>query len=328
MNITCVGYYGQNKNNVGDQLFEVAYHHLFPTHTFSFVDCLTYYDLQKSDAIFIGGGSWLDQAFPLQGVTLEELLRNPIPIFYVSVGIEEYIHPDHLALFKKAKVLYIRNENTIPGAYKGISKITFAPDMVYSLPKPETYSESENKILFIPNASVVPTWKDPNWKHVAWNYFKSEFCQFVDVMQERGIFLDYLSLCEEVKKDSSVAHELKNSCVSKISLISDCFPDGTSYDGCLSLKEELFSYLAAEMSKYSLVISQRLHGSILAHCFGIPYLSISHHTKLDMLPTKLPYYGITKASLVKAFETKAVEALPDLSTIYKVVEKIEKQLNA
>src|ERR1700735_2324331 len=96
------GFY--DKANLGDQLFKDAFQFLFPELEFRFVDKITELSLIGIDAVFIGGGSLLDQ--PLMSDTgILPLFRriSALPLFYIGVGAETAIHQQHQNWMSKAK---------------------------------------------------------------------------------------------------------------------------------------------------------------------------------------------------------------------------------
>jgi hypothetical protein len=77
MNVLVYGFYG--KGNLGDDLFERAFCHLWPGISFSFTNEITRKHIDDFDVIFFGGGSFLYAPVNLQNnVSLNDLLSKKI----------------------------------------------------------------------------------------------------------------------------------------------------------------------------------------------------------------------------------------------------------
>src|ERR1700679_1183590 len=104
------GFY--DKANLGDQLFKDAFQFLFPELEFRFVDKLTELSLIGIDAVFIGGGSLLDQPLMTTKISLFKQL-SALPLFYIGVGTETDIHKQHQQWMSKGKLIAVRSEARI-----------------------------------------------------------------------------------------------------------------------------------------------------------------------------------------------------------------------
>ncbi len=178
MNILVIGYYGQG--NLGDDLFIDAFKKLFPHLNFTFTDFIETKHLDNIDAVFFGGGSFLEETLKISSEALDIIKTKKI--FYIGVGTETNINSTHIELMTLAKVVAIRSDNL--SQIKRINQNTIKiPDLIYYLaphnfiPKNKAVS---NKILILPNINTVPQRDCPYWKHTSWDHFKSEFSQFLD----------------------------------------------------------------------------------------------------------------------------------------------------
>lgn len=289
--IKVLAYGWYRKGNVGDDLFEDAFHKLFPEFEFIFTDEITEGLLSETDAVFFGGGSFLFSA-PLIDVNLLPKLKEK-KIFYIGMGAETDIHQIHQDLIKIAKLVCIRS-NDLEKISKLNSNVMLIPDLVYFLQDSSLIKESEGKtVLIFPNISVVPSYKDKYWRHTSWLYFKSEFAQSLENIINTGWDIKFLSMCNNSKQnDAWAAHEIINHLDSRDR--ATVVPTGNN-----------FAEIATEVSKHKIIITQRFHGIILSQLLRKPCVSIFHHDKLKICSTKeiesIPYYGINKDELLNRF---------------------------
>jgi hypothetical protein len=271
MNVLVYGFY--NVHNLGDELFKLAFRKLFPKYKLTFVNYITYYHLQNCDAIFFGGGSFLDN--PIQIEVSKEMIESK-PILYIGVGLETNIHEDHKRILSKARLIASRN------CHRSISSIQI-PDLVYALNDIKPDNMFDNTLLFLPNSFVLPKNTDCNWKFAAWNYFKSEVSQFLDEMIEDNWRVKFYPMCQSDEVDDTwAATEI-------ISLMKHRARH-------LLIRDELteLADVIGMFSKRSIILTQRYHGIVLSNLVNRPYVSISHHDKLE---PDISYYGLHKKDL-------------------------------
>jgi hypothetical protein len=96
------GFYGHD--NIGDELFKIAFEKLFPEYEFTFTDHLSLELLENKDALFFGGGSFLNQY--IEGWDIWDI---NIPIFYIGIGLETEIHQHHRILMNRAELIASRS---------------------------------------------------------------------------------------------------------------------------------------------------------------------------------------------------------------------------
>ena len=295
-----------NKGNAGDQFFVEAFEYLFPTVEFTFTDHITARHLIDVDAVFIGGGSFL---FAAPDITPDALaLMAQKRLFYIGIGGETEIHPIHQELLSKAKYVACRTPNI--DKLKAINPETyFLPDLVYALRPFASIFNPKKKVksvLILPNISAVPNYTCSYWEHAAWNYFKSEFAQFLDWLVDAGYSIKFLPMCQSDDTNDTLAiseiiAHMKNRSQS-YTLISET-PD--------------FTTTACLFSEFETVITQRFHGIVLAEITKTPYLSIYHHDKLKYTSPNngafLSYYNINKQVLIDNFLQINREYTPNLA---------------
>ena len=290
MNIVVVGYFG--KSNLGDNLFTEAFPKLFPEHTFAFTDMLTIDQVSKADAIFFGGGSYLDAPPFVKPEAIDKLIEKPI--LYIGVGAETNIHPGHKALLQKAKLVAIRSPKFL-SKMKEINPNTIViPDIVCSLGSKNNLKRIAKSLLFIPNVEVVPRWNDPHWKHSAFTSFKCEVAQVLDALVADKWMVRFLPLCtSDVKNDEWAATEIINAMDAR----------GSTYRAGTVRNYDQFTSL---VGNYELVITQRYHGIIGSELSLTPYIALAHHDKLFSgvmnSGTFLSYFETSKASLMNAID--------------------------
>lgn len=306
MKIVVYGWYHQG--NLGDELFMEAFTHLFPSYHFIFTNCITKKELEGADGVFFGGGSFLGDK-PMVEPDAWELLQQK-RILYLGVGTETEFHPTHQLLMKKARLIATRTPEYASKAAALNPNVMAIPDLVCCLPASPTRKQMTRSVLVLPNITVVPKWSDPQWKHAAWTYFKSEFAQCLDLLVEQGYNIDFLPMCINPElNDAHAAVELINA---------------TRYRGFRLLvhdKPANFQVAVDLMSSYDVIVTQRYHGIVLSDMIGASYVSLYHHDKLkNSAGDNLPYYGITKAqlksSIEKQYSSKTSTLLPIDSNIF------------
>jgi polysaccharide pyruvyl transferase WcaK-like protein len=291
MNILVYGFY--DKGNVGDELFKEAFKHLFPEYQFIFSDRITKDLLKEISAVFIGGGSFLFAPLKIEDGAIDLLKTKKV--FYIGVGSETDIHTNHLELMKIAKLIAVRSSANLDNITIINQNTLVVPDIVYSLQSLVQKNLPKDKsVLIIPNTAVVPSWADPHWKHAAWNYFKSEFSQFLDTLIDNKYSVNFFAMCQNKKTDdhyagAEIINYMKNKDTK--SLLSHSLND---------IKD-----ITSILSQYSTIITQRFHGIVLAEMIKTPYISLYHHDKLkNCYPSNgifLSYYGVSKAQLLSNF---------------------------
>lgn len=300
MNILVYGWYHQD--NLGDELFMDAFRTLFPQLTFKFVNQICLSDVEAADAVFIGGGSFLGDVINVEDNITYEALKSK-KILYIGIGTETEINIYHYELMRLAKLIAIRSPQHLEKALQINPNTIVIPDLVFCLDPSISVEPIDKSVLIIPNVNVVPQQSDPHWKHTAWEYFKSEFSQFLDELIIEGYTISFLSLCNNFCLDDSfTAAEIINHMMNR----------NTGY---LLPKKNTLGDATEIISRYSAVITQRYHGIVLAEMLAIPCLSIVHHDKLKSLQSSsLSYYGITKDKLRNQFDqllhTKVSQFLP------------------
>lgn len=299
------GFYG--KANLGDQLFEQAFKHLFPSIDFTFTDCFTEHNIQDADLIIFGGGSFLYA--PING--FKHLFSFKKPICYIGVGIETDIHPMHQELMRTAYLIAHRSRKEQVKQLNTNGRIIAIPDIVYALGDIATISPPKPKsILVLPNAEILPNNNDAHWKFSSWNYFKSEFSQLLDELKKSDYIIHFAPLCTmPTKHDLGAATEIINQ-----------MTRGSFDDQLFNLSDD-FAKLTAIISQYEMVISQRYHGAILAHICMRPCIALAHHDKLKDISDaslSLSYYGISKQKLYQALSSaKTKPIMPINSNSYE-----------
>lgn len=313
MNIVVYGYF--NKQNSGDQLFISAFKYLFPEYTFIFTDVLNTSLIEKAYAIFIGGGSLLVDAPNIEQNCLNLLKSKKIA--YIGVGAETQMHPIHIELMKVAKLVAIRTPQHINKILNINNNTIYIPDIVYSLPIKNNINKIENSILILNNLITIPTYDEPHWKHVSWEFFKSEFAQSLDYLIEQKYNIDFLAMNNHKElNDIYASYEIVN---------------------CMKHKNHnyIFNYTIEELpdilSKYNVIISQRFHGTVLSELCQIPYIQISHHDKMQKTDFEqgnfISYFGFNKQNLIDNFnQVKNKSLQPVNKEIFSILKEKVKEL--
>lgn len=287
--ILVYGYYSGDYKlgfNLGDELFIDAFKTLFPKFNFKFTNHITADMLKNISVIFFGGGSFLDGKPNITDDALNILKSKTI--LYIGIGAETNIHQYHIELMKIAKLIAIRSPDHLEKIKKLNNNAITIPDLIYSLFILFSNTSKEKSILIIPNFAVVPQNNDPHWKHASWNYFKSEFSQFIDELIDYNYLITFLSFCNNSDaNDEFAAIEIMNSMKNR----KKC-------------KKETAHHLN-HIAKNKYIITQRYHGIILAELANKKHIVISHHDKLKNHSPKigsfLSYYECSKTNLFNNF---------------------------
>lgn len=317
--ILVYGWFG--RGNVGDELFCKAYEKLFPLYNFVYVDRITLELLNGATGVFFGGGSFLYAQPVIDADALDTLKRKPI--VYLGVGLETDIHVDHIELMKVAEFVFTRSPECLSKA-RMLNKNSFVMlDLAFALQSGKTQPKKiPNSVLVLPNIEVVPNYESPHWKHRAWEFFKSEFAQFLDTLvKQQNVTLRFFPMCKNnVLNDEYAAIEIVNMMTKR----------DTSYflpsePNDLESLEELFA-------SYEFIITQRYHGVILAEMANTPYVAIYHHDKIKNVSpchgSVLPFYGSSKQSLVDTFNNRKPLVTTDESSFVSFKELVSKVTNA
>ena len=282
------GWYGHA--NVGDELMADGLRAILPGHALRFVSRLTKDELGKADLLIVGGGSFLYAPLNMEpGVS--EVLRY-VRVVYAGVGIEGDVHPDHLALMARSPVFARSN-----GA--GVPNVKLIPDLVYALGRGRPAGFSQPKtLLVLPNSETLPSRSSPAYVRPAWEYFKSEFCQFVDEVVSDGWSVTFAPFCDDARRrDSWAASELVGHC-DKRHALKQLSPDW--------VKDGSFATIAMEYGRHSVVLTQRFHGAVIARATSTPCVVVHHHDKLAKLDPRsfslVPFYGVRKDLLHAALK--------------------------
>ncbi|SRR5258708_3536112 len=297
--MTCILVFGWYNNfNIGDNLFIEAYQHLFPDFEFIFTESIDVYKLKDVKTVFFGGGSFLLDDPNIAPKALK-ILKNK-KIFYIGIGVEANIHPVHLDLMSRAVLIATRSPDQLERLKLINPNIRIIPDLVYALqPKVKLSQKINRSVLIMPNIIVVPQGIDPQWKHAAWAYFKSEFTQFLDWLVDNDYHPSFFSMCSGKEMDdewasSELIGHMKNR-------------DRNYLLRSLSADIAAATYL---VSRYETVITQRFHGIVLSEMTRTPYIAIHHHDKLKCSKPNegifLSYYNSSKQSFIDAFNRAKV----------------------
>lgn len=289
--------------NLGDQLFIEAFREIFPEIEFKFVDGITITNMQGIDAIFFGGGSFLNIKPNFSESILSDVDNKKV--FYLGVGGETEIHPWHTKLLFNARLIACRSENYdhLTNLRKYNPKVMYCPDLVYGLYnklKDIQLLPKNKSVLILPCAYLISKYNDPLWKHSSWEQFKVEFSQMVEYLIKNGYKINFFPLGQsEQVNDINAAIEIIN----KMTANKNYILNNPSINN--------FSKLITLFSSHQLVITQRFHGSILSHMAKTNCINIHHHDKMKAINIKnienLSYYGLSKDSLIKAFNDLVVK---------------------
>jgi polysaccharide pyruvyl transferase WcaK-like protein len=295
MEVLVFGFYKKEdgfKGNLGDQVFIEAFKKILPNCNLTFTDHLTIEQLKDKTTIILGGGSFLGNKLPCSIETFIELQTKKI--FYVGIGAETEIDPQHQILLQKAKLIITRSVQ-----YDNLlalnSNVMYCPDLMYVLANQISIAPKKLKsILILPNAYLISKWDAKAWSHNAWERFKTEFAQFLDALLMKDYQVDFFPMCQSREINDQYA---------AIEIIGKMKHPNVKL---LETPITTFSELTKLFSTYETITSQRYHGLILADMINVPCLNIWHHDKLKHFhghkTHNLSYYGIYKDLLIDEFD--------------------------
>lgn len=263
-----LGWYGHK--NLGDEAFASAFEHLWPEINFHFGDRLPDSDAQY-DALWIGGGSFLDHACP-------GLKHWTKPIGFIGVGFQGKVHPDYQAALERAKIVIARN----PEAREIFPRARVLPDLVFAS-RPDTLLKQrlpKKRVTVLLNDFVSPRWNSPDWVTRSYLWFQHEFAKACDHLVKEGYELHMIPMGTAGADDRRAAAAI----IGRMER-----PQGARW------------YLGGETSEFllrstiamsDLVLTQRFHGIVFAAQNGCPFISISAHDKLKSLTKELRWPGL------------------------------------
>lgn len=306
-----------NHGNLGDEFFGDIFKELFPLYEFTFADHIDENNLKDKDAIFLGGGSFLDQTTTITNAAIPILKSKPI--FYMGVGTEIDISPIHLELLKIAKLIVVRSTQKLDLIKSLNSNVVVIPDLVYfhSLTSKNISTTSKKKsVLILPNIATLPQNHEPHWKHMAWEYFKFEFAQFLDSLVDANYQIKFFPMCQERNLDDNWA---------AIEILGKMRRRSRNF--LLEKRTETLDETIQLFSQYETVITQRYHGIVLADLAGVPHITISHHDKLKNSDKNyISFYGFNKDVMKEKFNDGKVikfsNVLPIEADIFVGIKKV------
>jgi hypothetical protein len=323
--VVVYGFYNTHQN-LGDELFKLAFYRLFPKCEVLFTDVIS--PKLKADVLVFGGGSFLDSPIISEHHTdsakaptyAEGIFGNGLgcsncaTVCYIGVGGETEINQDHEILLRHAKLVALRSDVKLDVISKLCSNTFVIPDLVYSL-APKDYvakTPTPKRVLLCPNINTVPKYDDPHWKHQAWQHFKFEFAQALDHLITEGYSIDYLPMSTHREQlDAHAMVEIQN--LMKKGHLLTCkdapFPN-------YPLNQTDLAPLINLFGSYETIITQRFHGAVLSELARRPYLSLVHHDKLASTSLNeglfRSYYAVSKTTLIRDFLAAQTKSPPPL----------------
>lgn len=287
------GWYGHE--NLGDELMAEALRQILPGHALRFVDTLTVEEVKEADLVLVGGGSFLYAPIRVKGDILPVFSAlSQKRVIYVGVGAETDIHPHHVKLLEMSSAAFTRSKHPHQKWVDAApSNTATLPDLTLCLEAQQnTTSASAKRLLYIPNAELIPTRSSPSYKKPAWEYFKSEISQTFDALIEDGWTITTAPFSDASgMRDQWAAYEVTAMCDKrwKIKNIDPSWITG------------IFESQAAEYCRHSVVLTQRFHGAVIAQATQTPCVVVHHVDKLEQAQDtqKIPYYGVRKDMLLK-----------------------------
>lgn len=167
----------------------------------------------------------------------------------------------------------------------------------------------------MPNAHLVPKNNEPLWKYNLWEYYKSEFSQFLDYLVDNKYTIDVISMCNSKHINDAWAG-------------AEIFNKMSKYNNCRIIDStEDYESISNTFSKYESIISSRFHGIILADIVNRPCLTIKHHDKLNYGNNIIELNQLNKSKLIDSFfNLKNDECLFNKNSFKELQEKVNQFL--
>jgi len=277
MKIFVFGWYG--RNNLGDEVFKISFQQLWPEFNFTFGNKIPLNINEQFDALWLGGGSFLDQ--PLKNIDIVI-----IPIYFIGVGVSSIIPTCNRRALDRAKLIICRDNKSIANVPKDI---TFtATDLVFARSDLKPLNlEKTNQITVILNDFLTPVGGTaPDWMSLSYYWFLQEFSKIMDRFISQDYKIKLIPMCINPRiDDRRIAAAVQGRSTSPY-----------QYDWHLSPLTEI--ELRTEISKSAFVVTQRFHGMVYSIIEQAPCVTICAHDKFNSLAEDLgipsiDYYGLT-----------------------------------
>ena len=288
MNIYVFGWYGHK--NLGDEAFKTAIRCLWPEHHFHFSD--SFDSLLKSppyieyEAVFIGGGSFLDQKIK----NIDKVVQG-WPVFFVGVGINGAVTSDNFIALQAAKGVYVRDQKS-----KSIfPESVVVGDLVLSMDKHP--NKKLKQVLVLPNSYLSPSYNSQAWVDSSEAWYAHELAKILDSFVEKKAKVIFYPLCI----DNSLDDRMQAA-----SILSRMKHRGSSLVewALTSTPHDLLSILSCS----ELCITNRLHGGVFSTITRTPFVMVSSNDKMlsyceEMDVPWLEYYGFSANNFYSVLPT-------------------------
>lgn len=276
------GWYG--KANLGDEIFKICFSHLWPNVCLTFGNLIPDNINTDYDALWIGGGSFLEQPIP-------KIDTVNVPIYFIGVGGCPSPAECNQKALDRSKFAVCRD----PIAFRSNNTIV-ASDLVFSRKdlKPLHHQKKKQIAVFL-NDFITPRGSVYEWKFLSFYWFLQEFSKILDRYAEQGYTIKLLPMCINNRiDDRRIAGAIQGR---------SAFPN--KYEWILEPLDELD--LRTEISESEFVISQRFHGLVYSIIEQRPCVTLSIHSKFNSLSDtlKIPsvdYYGLTDVKFKDVFD--------------------------
>jgi polysaccharide pyruvyl transferase WcaK-like protein len=277
MRIFIFGWYGHA--NLGDEVFKISFCQLWPQFNFTFGNTIPS-DINQYDALWIGGGSFLDQ--PISNIDMVS-----IPISFIGVGIASSLPSCNYRALERAKLIVTRDGNS----FKNIpnkQNAYLTSDLVFARKDLTPLNlEKEKQITVILNDFLTPSGESvSDWRAISYYWFLQEFSKILDRFALKDYKIKLIPMCINPRYDDRrIAGAIQGR---------SSYPH--RYDWHLSPITE--RELREEISRSTFVITQRFHGLVYSLIEKCPCVTLCTHDKFSSLAADLnipalDFYGLT-----------------------------------
>lgn len=266
MKYNIYGFYGHH--NIGDEMFILAFKHLFPTDNLTFHEIahITKESAENTDAVIIAGGDLMNDFY---GLKYREVLSK-ISNYKIAIGVgfsfESCTKEDYIAYFDD---IVIRNQKDISCIrnFIGSKHAHYTPDLAFCLPisVPQIVKTGKTVGLFLVGSFLHNhSFKFCLLTLTNWLITSGYIVELIPMYYDDKISDNDMALNEYIYKTFSHTGKINNH-------------------GKYSVMEFI-----DKVSQLDFAICMRFHAHIFCTRLGVPFISIPTTRKVDIYNSEIP----------------------------------------